>query len=113
MNENERLSDRERERERERVSLFFPQNFTATKINIDAHKSLSVKYNRFVLFKSGLTSSAMNLKSGDLEPEAKRRKTFAHAAMKVKQPTTTHTHTHTHSVTPTKIHSCASWFPPR
>ena len=25
----------------------------------------------------------MNLKSGDLEPEAKRRKTFAHAAMKV------------------------------
>ena len=81
MNENERLSDRERERER--VSLFFPQNFTATKINIDAHKSLSVKYNRFVLFKSGLTSSAMNLKSGDLEPEAKRRKTFAHAAMKV------------------------------
>jgi len=38
----------------------------------------------------------MNLRSGKLEPVAKRRKTFAHAAMKVIK--TAHNHTHTHTV---------------
>ena len=45
----------------------------------------------------------MNLKSGDLEPEAKRRKTFAHAAMKVEHHTTTHTVSHPQKYTAVRV----------